>query len=382
VFVRTPEQQQLAELARDFCTSALGPTLGEDDEREHFRREVFDAMGEQGLLGLPTPTEYGGLGLGYVDYVVVLEEIARVSASYAVTVAVNGLPQVILRQFGTAEQRERWLPLLATGKALGAFALSEASSGSDAASLRCSAKKEHDGYHLTGTKLWITHGGVADLYVVMARTGVSGPKGVSAFLVPGDARGLRFGKKEQKMGLRASPTAEIVLDDVVVPESARIGDEGSGFTVAMTALDSGRITIGATAVGLSVAAMEYATKYASERKQFDTPIIDFQGVGFMLADMAVRTEAARLLVLQAAGLKDAGLPFGPVAAMAKVAATDAAMATTTDAVQVLGGNGYTREYPVERYMRDAKVMQIVEGTNQIQRLVISRHLRRTVGTFP
>ncbi len=382
MFVRTPEQEQLAQLARDFCTSTLGPTLKEDDEAERFRRESFAALGAQGLVGLPTPTEYGGMGLGYVDYVVVLEEIARVSASYAVSVAVTGLPQVILTKFGTAAQKERWLPGLASGELLGAFALSEPGSGSDAASLRCAARRDGDGYRLTGTKFWITHGGVADLYVVMARTGGPGPKGVSAFLVPGTAPGLRFGKKEEKMGLRSSPTVEVVLEDVYVPASDRIGEEGAGFTVAMTALDSGRITIGSTAVGLSQAALEVATRYAAERKQFDTPIIDFQGVGFLLADMACRIESSRLLVHQAAGLKDAGLPFGHVAAMAKVVSTDAAMAVTTDAVQVLGGYGYTREYPVERYMRDAKVMQIVEGTNQIQRLVISRHLRRTYGTFP
>ncbi len=382
MFVRTPEQTQLAELARDFCTTTLGPTLKADDEAELFRREHFDALGAQGLVGLPTPVEYGGMGLGYVDYAIVLEEIARVSASYAVSVAVTGLPQVILAKFGTPAQKERWLPELATGAALGAFALSEPGSGSDAASLRCAARKDGDVYRLTGTKFWITHGGVADLYVVMARTGGPGPKGVSAFLVPGTAKGLSFGKKEEKMGLRSSPTVEIVLDDVIVPAEDRIGEEGSGFTVAMTALDSGRITIGSTAVGLCQAALEVATQYASQRKQFDTPIIDFQGVGFLLADMACRTESARLLVHQAAGLKDAGAPFGHVAAMAKVVSTDAAMAVTTDAVQVLGGYGYTREYPVERYMRDAKVMQIVEGTNQIQRLVISRHLRRTYGTFP
>ncbi|MEQ1504188.1 MAG: acyl-CoA dehydrogenase family protein [Myxococcota bacterium] len=376
MFELSPEQQALAEAAREFCRATLGPTAMADDEAELFRKDYVRAMGEQGLCGIPTPTEYGGLGLGYLEYCIVLEEIARVSASYAVSVAVTGLPQVILNRFGTEDQKRRWLPGLAAGELLGAFALSEPDSGSDAASLKTVAVRDGSGYRLTGTKFWITHGGEADLYVVMARTGGRGPKGVSAFLVPGDAPGMSFGRKEQKMGLRASPTVEVVLEEVAVPAEARIGEEGTGFTVAMTALDSGRITIGATSVGLCQAALDVAGAYAVQRKQFDTPIIEFQGVGFMLADMACKLETARLLVHKAAWLKDHERPFSPTAAMAKVVATDAAMAVTTDAVQVLGGYGYTREHPVERYMRDAKVMQIVEGTNQIQRLVVARNLGR------
>jgi alkylation response protein AidB-like acyl-CoA dehydrogenase len=380
VFEYTPEQQALAEAAREFCRDALGPTAKADDEAERFRKDLISAMGEQGLCGIPTPERFGGLGLGYVEYCIVLEEIAKVSASYAVSIAVTGLPQVILNRFGSEAQRERWLPGLASGELLGAFALSEPDSGSDAASLKTTAERTDGGYRLNGTKFWITHGGVADLYVVMARTGgTRGPRGISSFLVPGDAPGLSFGRKEEKMGLRASPTVEVVLEGVQVPEDARIGEEGTGFTVAMTALDSGRITIGATSVGLAQAALDVAGGYAVQRKQFDTPIIDFQGVGFMLADMACRIETARLLVHKAAWLKDRDRPFGPTAAMAKVVATDAAMAVTTDAVQVLGGYGYTREHPVERFMRDAKVMQIVEGTNQIQRLVIARNLRQRYG---
>jgi alkylation response protein AidB-like acyl-CoA dehydrogenase len=371
------EQAALAEAARDFCRGTLTETLETDDAEEKFRPELIRAMGEMGLCGIPTPERYGGLGLGYYEYCLVLEEIAKVSSSYAVSVAVTGLPQVILSLFGTDEQKRQWLPGLAAGELLGAFALSEPGSGSDAGSLKTTARRDGDDYVLNGTKFWITHGGYADLYVVMARTGGPGPKGVSAFLVPGDAAGLSFGKKEKKMGMRASPTVEVVLEDVRVPASNRIREEGFGFSVAMTALDSGRITIGATAVGLCQASVEYATQYATEREQFGTPIIDFQGVGFMLADMACQTETARLLVHKAAMLKDAGLPFSDRAAMAKVVATDAAMQVTTDAVQVLGGYGYTREHPVERWMRDAKVMQIVEGTNQIQRLVIARHLKRT-----
>ncbi|MCB9678496.1 MAG: acyl-CoA dehydrogenase family protein [Alphaproteobacteria bacterium] len=379
MFEPTEEQAALAEAARDFCQGTLTETLKADDEAEVFRPEIVKAMGEMGLCGIPTPEEHGGLGLGYYEYCLVLEEIAKVSASYAVSVAVTGLPQVILTLFGSDAQKQRWLPGLAAGELLGAFALSEPESGSDAASLKTTAVRDGDDYVLTGTKFWITHGSYADVYVVMARTGGPGARGVSAFLVPGDAANLSFGRKEEKMGMRASPTVEVVLDGVRVPASARIGDEGIGFTVAMTALDSGRITIGASAVGLCQASLEYATRYATERRQFGTPIIDFQGVGFMLADMACRTETSRLLVHKAATLKDAKRPYSDIAAMAKVTATDAAMAVTTDAVQVLGGYGYTREHPVERWMRDAKVMQIVEGTNQIQRLVIARHLKKQHG---
>lgn len=376
MFERTEDQSALADAVAEFCNELMGSTLKDDDENELFRREFITAMGEQGFLGVQTEEEFGGLGLGYSEYAVVLEEIAKVSSSYAVSVAVTGLPQLILSKFGTDAQKQAWLPGLACGEFLGAFALSEPESGSDAGSLKATAVKEGDTYILNGTKFWITHGGVADIYIVMARTGGPGPKGVSAFIVEGSAAGLSFGKKEEKMGLRSSPTVEVVMDNVRVHESNRIGPEGFGFTVAMTALDSGRITIAATAVGLSQAAVDYAAEYATQRRQFKQPIIDFQAVGFMLADMATSTEAARLLVSKAAWLRDQGRPHSNEAAMAKLYATDTAMAVTTDAVQVLGGYGYVREHPVERYMRDAKVMQIVEGTNQIQRLVISRHLKK------
>jgi len=382
MFEPSAEQQTLIEAAATAARGVLGATLKEDDEAERFRKSAIAELGENGLCGVQTPEAFGGLGLGYLDYAMVLEQIARVSASYGVSVAVTGLPQVILLNFGDAAQQAAWMPGLASGQLLGAFALSEPGSGSDAAALLTTARREGDTYVLNGTKFWITHGGYADIYVVMARTGGPGPKGISAFLVPGDAPGLRFGKKEEKMGLRASPTVELILEDVVVPVSARLGQEGDGFRVAMSALDSGRITIGAIAVGLAQAALDVAADYAIQRKQFNTPIIDFQGVGFMLADMASRIESARLLVHKAAWLRDNGRPYSHIAAMAKCAATDTAMAVTTDAVQVLGGYGYTREYPVERYMRDAKVMQIVEGTNQVQRVVIARHLRRLYGGSP
>lgn len=376
MFVLSDDQQALAQAAATAAADILGPTAREDDEHERFRKEHIAALGAAGLCGVQTPEAWGGLGLGYVEYALVVEEIAKISPSYAVAVAVTGLPQVILATWGDDAQKARWMPGLASGQLLGAFALSEPGSGSDAASLKTTAVRRGDTWHLDGTKFWITHGGEADIYVVMARTGGPGPRGVSAFLVPGDTPGLSFGKKEEKMGLRASPTVEVVLEDARIPAANLLGAEGQGFAVAMQALDSGRITIGATAVGLAQASMDVAGRYAVQRRQFDTPIIDFQGVGFLLADMACRIEASRLLVHKAAWLKDQGLPFGHIAAMAKTVSTDTAMAVSTDAVQVLGGYGYTREYPVERFMRDAKVMQIVEGTNQVQRLVISRHLKR------
>jgi alkylation response protein AidB-like acyl-CoA dehydrogenase len=376
MFERTEEQDALCEAAARASREILGDTLKEDDEAERFRPEYLQALGEVGLCGIPTHEEYGGLGLGYLEYAMVLEEIAAVSASYAVSVAVTGLPQIILSQHGTEAQKERWLPGLASGELLGGFALSEPDAGSDAASLQTTAVRQGDKYVLNGTKFWITHGSYADVYIVMARTGGKGARGVSAFVLPGNAPGLSFGKKEEKMGMRASPTVELVLENVELPVEARVGEEGAGFSVAMQALDGGRITIAAISVGIARAALEVAGPYACQRTAFRKPIIDFQGVGFQLADMATRIESARLLVHKAAALKDAGRPYSQIASMAKCVATDAAMSVTTDAVQVLGGYGYTREYPVERYMRDAKVMQIVEGTNQIQRLIIARSLKQ------
>ena len=376
MFTLSDDQRALQEAARSAAQSILAGTLKEDDEAERFRKDQFEALGDAGLCGIPTAERFGGLGLGYLEYALVLEEIARVSASYAVTVAVNGLPQIILAQYGDDAQRERWMPGLASGKLLGAFALSEPGSGSDAASLTTTAKREGDEWVLNGTKFWITHGGYADVYVVMARSGGPGPRGISAFLVPAGTPGLSYGKKEEKMGLRASPTAEIILENARIPAANLIGQEGEGFRVALSALDSGRITIGAIAVGICQASLDVAAAYACQRQQFKQPIIDFQAVGFMLADMACKTETARLLVHKAACLRDRGEVYTHVAAMAKCVATDAGLAVSQDAVQVLGGYGYTREYPVERYMRDSKVMQIVEGTNQVQRLVIARHLKR------
>jgi alkylation response protein AidB-like acyl-CoA dehydrogenase len=376
MFVLEEDHRDLIECAREAANEYLASTAREDDERELFRPEYIRALGEAGLCGVQTSSEYDGMGLGYFEYALVLEEVSKISASYGVSIAVTGLPQVILSQFGTSEQKSKWMPGLARGELLGAFALSEPGSGSDAGSLLTTAVLSADKYVLNGRKFWITHGGYADVYVVMARTGGPGPKGVSSFLVPKDSPGLSFGKKEEKMGLRASPTVEMVLEDVEIPVSNRIGGEGNGFQVAMSALDSGRITIGAISVGLAQAAFDVSSAYACVRQQFNQPIIDFQGVGFMLADMAISIEGSRLLVHKAAWLRDHGHAYSDVASMAKCAATDAAMRVTTDAVQVLGGYGYTREYPVERYMRDAKVMQIVEGTNQVQRKIIARSIKQ------
>ena len=375
-FTLDETQRALQESVRRFAVDRIQPTVAEDDVAGRFRKELFHEMGELGFTAVPTPEEYGGLGLGYTEYAILLEELARVSPAYAVTVAVNGLPQVILAQFGTDDQKQRYLPRLAAAEILGGFSLSEAGCGSDAASLKASAVRDGDHYVLSGSKAWATQGHEGDLFVVMARSGGAGAKGVSAFLVESAFEGVSFGKPEDKMGIRASHTSIINLDNVRVPAANRVGGEGEGFIVAMQALDSGRITIGATSVGLSQAALDAAATYSNEREAFGKPIGQHQGVGFMLADMAIEIEASRLLVMQAAGLRDQGLPYSHIAAMAKCKATDTAMRVTTDAVQVLGGYGYTREYPVERMMRDAKVMQIVEGTNQVQRIVISRHVTR------
>ena len=375
-FVLDETQKALRESVRRFAADRIAPAVAEDDVEGRFRKELFHEMGELGFTAVPTPEQYGGLGLGYTEYAILLEELSKVSPAYAVTVAVNGLPQVILAQYGTPDQQERYLPALAAAEILGGFSLSEPGCGSDASALKAVAVLDGDHYVLDGSKAWATQGHEGDLFVVMARTGGAGAKGISAFLVESAFEGVSFGKPEDKMGLRASHTSIINLDNVRVPVANRVGGEGEGFIVAMQALDSGRITIGATAVGLAQAALDAATAYANEREAFGRTIGDHQGVAFMLADMAIEVEASRLLVMQAAGLRDRGERYSHVAAMAKCKATDTAMAVTTDAVQVLGGYGYTREYPVERMMRDAKVMQIVEGTNQIQRLVISRYLLR------
>ncbi|MER7760116.1 acyl-CoA dehydrogenase family protein [Streptomyces sp. NPDC097619] len=370
----TEEARDLLALVREIADREIRPAAAEQEEAGEFPRELFGLLSESGLLGLPYSSEYGGGDQPYEVYLQVLEELAAARLTVGLGVSVHSLACHGLAGFGAEEQRKEYLPAMLGGGLLGAYCLSEPASGSDAASLTTKAVRDGDDWILTGTKAWITHGGVADFYTVLARTGGEGPRGISAFLVPGDAPGLSAAPPEKKMGMKGSPTAQVHLDGVRVSDGRRLGEEGQGFTLALGALDSGRLGIAACAIGIAQAALDEALTYAAGRSQFGRPIADFQGLRFMLADMAVKIEAGRALYLSAARLRDAGLPFSRQAAMAKLFCTDAAMSVTTDAVQVLGGYGYTADFPAERLMREAKVLQIVEGTNQIQRVVIARHL--------
>jgi alkylation response protein AidB-like acyl-CoA dehydrogenase len=370
----TEESRDLLALVREIAQREIRPKAAEEEDAGRFPREVFTLLSGSGLLGLPYEGEYGGGDQPYEVYLQVLEELAAARLTVGLGVSVHSLACHGLAGYGTKEQRAAHLPAMLGGGLLGAYCLSEPAAGSDAASLTTKAVRDGDDWIITGTKAWITHGGVADFYTVLARTGGGGPKGITAFLVPGDAEGLTAAVPEKKMGMKGSPTAQLHFDGVRVPDSRRIGEEGQGFTIALAALDAGRLGIAACAIGVAQAALDEALTYALDRKQFGHPIADFQGLRFMLADMATKIEAGRALYLAAARLRDAGKPFSRQAAMAKLFCTDAAMAVTTDAVQVLGGYGYTADFPVERLMREAKVLQIVEGTNQIQRMVIARHL--------
>ncbi|AQU69732.1 acyl-CoA dehydrogenase family protein [Streptomyces niveus] len=370
----TEESKDLLALVRDIIEREIVPVAAEEEAAGHFPRENFSLLSESGLLGLPYDSEHGGGDQPYEVYLQVLEELGAARLTVGLGVSVHSLACHALASYGTADQQAKHLPAMLGGGLLGAYCLSEPASGSDAASLRTRAVRDGDDWVITGTKAWITHGGVADFYTVLARTGGEGAGGISAFLVPGDAEGLTAAAPEKKMGMNGSPTAQLHFDGVRIGDDRRIGDEGQGFAIALSALDSGRLGIAACAVGVAQAALDEAVEYATGRLQFGRPIADFQGLRFMLADMATRIEAGRALYLAAARLRDAGLPFSRQAAMAKLFCTDAAMQVTTDAVQVLGGYGYTADFPVERYMREAKVLQIVEGTNQIQRMVIARHL--------
>ncbi|MEU9173605.1 acyl-CoA dehydrogenase [Streptomyces sp. NPDC048420] len=370
----TDEARDLISLVRDIAQHEIVPRAAEEEDAGHFPREVFTLLSRTGLLGLPYDSEHGGADQPYEVYLQVLEELAAARLTVGLGVSVHTLACYALATYGTKEQQVEHLPAMLGGGLLGAYCLSEPSSGSDAASLRTRAVRDGDHWVITGTKAWITHGGVADFYTVMARTGEEGPRGITAFLVPADADGVSAAAPEKKMGMKGSPTAQVHFDGVRVPDGRRIGDEGQGFAIALSALDSGRLGIAACAIGLAQAALDEAVGYATGRQQFGRPIADFQGLRFMLADMATQIEAGRALYLAAARLRDAGRPFAKQAAMAKLHCTDTAMKVTTDAVQVLGGYGYTADFPAERYMREAKVLQIVEGTNQIQRMVIARHL--------
>ncbi|KUM71623.1 acyl-CoA dehydrogenase family protein [Streptomyces curacoi] len=370
----TDEARDLLSLVRDIAQREIAPKAAEEEDAGHFPREVFTLLSSSGLLGLPYDAEYGGGEQPYEVYLQVLEELAAARLTVGLGVSVHTLASYALATYGTKQQQVEHLPAMLGGGLLGAYCLSEPSSGSDAASLRTKAVRDGGDWVITGTKAWITHGGVADFYTVMARTGEEGPRGITAFLVPGDAQGVSAAAPEKKMGMKGSPTAQVHFDGVRVPDERRIGDEGQGFSIALSALDSGRLGIAACAIGVAQAALDEAVAYATERRQFGKRIADFQGLRFMLADMATQIEAGRALYLAAARLRDAGRPFAKQAAMAKLHCTDTAMRVTTDAVQILGGYGYTADFPAERYMREAKVLQIVEGTNQIQRMVIARHV--------
>ncbi|MFJ7264658.1 acyl-CoA dehydrogenase family protein [Streptomyces globosus] len=370
----TEESRDLLALVREIAQREIRPQAAEQEEAGHFPRDVFSLLSESGLLGLPYDGEFGGGDQPYEVYLQVLEELAAARLTVGLGVSVHSLACHGLAGYGIKEQKAAHLPAMLGGGLLGAYCLSEPSSGSDAASLGTKAVRDGDDWVINGTKAWITHGGIADFYTVLARTGGEGPKGITAFLVPGDAEGLSAAAPEKKMGMKGSPTAQLHFDGVRVPDARRIGEEGQGFTIALAALDAGRLGIAACAIGVAQAALDESLAYALGRKQFNRPIADFQGLRFMLADMATKIEAGRSLYLAAARLRDAGKPFSRQAAMAKLFCTDAAMAVTTDAVQILGGYGYTADFPAERLMREAKVLQIVEGTNQIQRVVIARHL--------
>ena len=371
----TAEAVDLLRLVRQVVAEELAPRAAEAEATETFPREVFSMLGQIGVLGLPYAEEYGGGGQPYEVYLQVLEEIGAVWASVGVGVSVHALSCFGLVTAGTPEQRERWLPDMLGGDLLGAYCLSEPHAGSDPAAMRTTARRDGDEYVLNGAKAWTTHGGHADFYKVMARTGED-RNGISCFLIPADTPGLVADNPEKKMGLTGSTTATMLLTDVRVPVERRLGAEGDGLKIALAGLDSGRLGIAAVATGLAQGALDQAVAYARDRRTFETRIIDHQGVAFLLADMEAAVQSARAMTLHAARLKDRGLPFGREASIAKLVATDNAMKVTTDAVQVLGGYGYTRDFPVERYMREAKVMQIFEGTNQIQRMVIGRSLDR------
>ncbi len=371
----TEAQQEVRSLARKYAKDRVLPLIEHDELHGVFRPEIIKGLGELGLTGVSIDEKYGGAGLGSQEYIGVIEEIAAVSASYAISIAVTGLPQMILQTYGNDQQRNHYIPRLASGDAIGAFSLSEASSGSDAASLRTVAVRDGQDYVINGTKLWTTQADSADVMILMARTGGPGAKGVSAFILEKNTPGITMGKREKKMGLHISHTMEVVLENARVPAKNLIGKEGSGMKVALSALDSGRITIAATALGIARSAIEVATHHAQIREQFGKPILEFQGVGFILADLCNAYASAKLIVQRAAALRDLGKPYSLAAAQAKTVATDMAMKVTTDAVQILGGSGYTQDFPAERFMREAKVLQIVEGTNQIQRLVIARSLK-------
>ncbi|MGM7703105.1 acyl-CoA dehydrogenase [Pseudalkalibacillus sp. Hm43] len=375
-FQLTEEHEMLRKMVRDFAKNEVEPTAAERDEEERFDRSLFDQMAQLGLTGIPWPEEYGGIGADYLSYVIAVEELSRVCASTGVTLSAHtSLAGWPVYKYGNEEQKQKFLRPMAEGKKLGAYGLTEPGSGSDASKMKTTAVRDGDDYIINGSKIFITNAGDAEIYVVFAVTDrESKHKGITAFIVEKGTPGFSFGKKEKKLGIRSSPTLEIIFEDCRVPAENRLGEEGEGFKIAMQTLDGGRNGIAAQAVGIAQGALDASTNYAKERQQFGKPIGLQQGIGFKLADMATKVEAARLLTYQAAWRESEGLPYGKESAMSKLYAGDIAMEVTTEAVQVYGGYGYTKDYPVERYMRDAKITQIYEGTQEIQRLVISRML--------
>ncbi|WHY72260.1 acyl-CoA dehydrogenase [Fictibacillus enclensis] len=375
-FQLSEEHDMIRKMVRDFAKNEVEPTAAERDEEERFDRHLFDQMAELGLAGIPWPEEYGGIGGDYLGYVIAVEELSRVCASTGVTLSAHtSLAGWPIFKFGSEEQKQKFLRPMAEGKKMGAYGLTEPGSGSDASNMKTTAQKDGDDYIINGSKIFITNAGEAEIYVVFAMTDpTAGHRGISAFIIEKGAPGFSFGKKEKKLGIRSSPTLELIMEDCRVPAENMLGKEGEGFKIAMMTLDGGRNGIAAQAVGIAQGALDAAVNYAKERRQFGKSIGQNQGIGFKLADMATKVEAARLLTYQAAWRESQGLPYGKESAMSKLYAGDIAMEVTTDAVQVFGGYGYTKEYPVERYMRDAKITQIYEGTQEIQRLVISKML--------
>ncbi|MEO3746878.1 acyl-CoA dehydrogenase family protein [Plantactinospora sp. B5E13] len=371
----TEEAHELLGLVTEIADGELAPRVADFESRGVFPRDLVRTLGRAGLLGLPYPEEYGGAAQPYEVYLQVLEILASRWLAVAEAVSVHTLSCYPVAAYG-GDQVRKLLPDMIGGELLGAYCLSEPQGGSDAAALTTRATRDGGRYVVSGTKAWITHAGVADFYNIFCRTGGPGPRGISCLLADAGTPGIVPQQPERTMGLRSSPVAQIAFDDARVPADRLVGAEGSGFRIALSALDSGRLGIAACAVGLAQAALDYAVDYARQREQFGRPIIEFQGLGFLLADLATQVAAARALTLAAARLRDAGRPYSTEAAKAKLFATDTAMRVSTEAVQVLGGAGYVADHPVERYFREAKVLQIVEGTNQIQRLVIARSLTR------
>ena len=375
-FNQTDTQVQIAEMVRDFAAKHIRPKMMEWDEEQKFPVDLFHKMGELGLMGVLVPAEYGGAGLGYFEYVTVISEVAKVCGSIGLSVAAhNSLCTGHILYFGTEEQKKKYLPKLASGEWIGAWGLTEANTGSDAGNMRCTATRDGDDWILNGTKNWITHGISGNVAVVLARTGEPRTKSnVTAFIVERGTPGFTSGKKENKLGMRASETAELVFDNCRISDAQRMGEVGDGFRQSMKVLDGGRISIAALSLGIAKGAYEASIKYSKERHQFDQPISNFQAIAFKLADMATKIEASEMLIYQAADMKNRNVPMTKESAMAKYYASEVAVQVSTDAVQVFGGYGYTKDFPVEKFYRDSKLCTIGEGTSEIQKLVISREI--------